>query len=147
MIQQQFLAQPVKINKKGFTLIEAMFAILIMSFIMLGTMTWMISIYRTSTDNMTREEAIKVTQETMEKIRNRRFDSLSTGTNSTNIVRYIQKTPYQFAVTRTITTQVPDIARKLTVNVRWDKNFDGDSIDPEDGNFTSITIIGNKDED
>lgn len=146
------MEQIVMKNNQGFTLIEAMIAILVMTFIMLGTMTWMISIYRTSTDNMVREEAVKLTQEVMERMRNRRFDSLTAGTNSTLTTRYVQKRPIDFEVTRTLTNQVANIAFSLRVNVMWDRNLDVDRTDTSvidgnyDGNYTAITILGNKDE-
>jgi len=134
------------LNKRGFTLIEAMISILIMSFIMLGTMTWMTNVYQTTTENRVNDEAVKLVQQLMENIRSRRYDSLTNGNNATNITRYIKKTPYNFVVNRTIAERAPNLARTILYNVRWDKNRDGDTLDPEDGNFTAITIVGNKDE-
>jgi len=56
-------------NRKGFTLVEVLVAMVIMAIILLGNMAALSLSYRRNLQNILRDEAVKVAQEEMERYR------------------------------------------------------------------------------
>lgn len=80
------MGQPASNNKRGFTLIELMIAMLIIMISMLALLTSIVTSMAANTGNEIRNTAIKVTNETAEALLALPIDDaeLSTGTPHTN---------------------------------------------------------------
>lgn len=116
------------INYKGFTLIEAMVAILILSFAMLGTMTWVSDTYKNSNDIGLRREASKLAQELIETDRMKDNSELCpSGTNPPCnrvelIRRYFKRQNKGFCLVKQVARVVPnsDFTYRVNYNIFWD---------------------------
>jgi prepilin-type N-terminal cleavage/methylation domain-containing protein len=130
------------LNKKGFTLIECLISLAIMSFLMLGTMTWMTQTYNTNTENVLTEEGIKLVQELLETDRNKALTAFP-GANGTeahvNIPIMVKKQRRVYTYARTIRRPNNYIVL-VSYNLTWnynDKNY----------NYNAISAVGKKYDD
>jgi type IV pilus assembly protein PilV len=72
----------VKRNKKGFTLIETLIAISILTIAMLATLNTIVVSMEHGIRNSIRNEAIKIAEKKMNELRNTAFSSLASGTST-----------------------------------------------------------------
>lgn len=125
-------------NNKGFTLIEAVISMLLLTVMMLWTIQSMISAYNYAGRNQLRDEAVRISEELLTTARNTSYAALSPGTTPAyTITRQIRNYDYPFAIDREVVTEVPGLAYSVSVNVGWShkgKNY----------NHTATTIIGDK---
>lgn len=125
-------------NRKGFTLLESVISILLLSLIMLWSMQSMLAAYSLTSRNQIRDEAVRLAGETLTDLRNTPFSSLSAGTMATlNIQRQIRNYDQAFTVEREITSEVAGLAYSADVTVNW--TFKGKNY-----TYNSTTIIADK---
>lgn len=117
---------PSRSDSTGFTLIEVMMAMLIMSVGLLGLLQSVIVAYEHNARNILREEALLIGEEQMSDFltdfRKRGFDTVSS-TQSFSLVRMIAGGRRNFTVTKqpkVLGSDPTNIAvKKLTVSVAW----------------------------
>ncbi len=100
----------------GFTLIELMVAVLIMTIGLLGILDVMINYTRINLDNVMRDEAMRITEETMESLRTAGFDVLAASTSTVTRKVRSMDVPY------TVTTNVRNLSgqsKEIWVEVTW----------------------------
>lgn len=125
-------------NDTGFTLLEAMIAILLLASITLWTMQGMLTAYKFTSRNQIRDEAVRLAEEILTDLRNTPFASLSAGTlPNLNISRQINNYDQSYTIDRNVTSQVPGLAYSVDVVVNW--AFHG-----IDYNYSASTIIADK---
>lgn len=101
---------------KGFTLIELMVAVVILTIGMIGILDVMTRYTRINIDNVMRNEAMRITEAQMEQLRNTPVTALA---NSNVIVtRTFRKINIPFTVATTITNLSPS-SRAVRVQVTW----------------------------
>lgn len=128
----------VTLNKKGFTLLEAMIAMVLLGAITLWTMQSMITAYNFTSRNQIRDEAIKLSAETLTDLRNTPFSAHSLGNMGVlNITRQIRNYAQSYTVNRTITSQVAGTAYSADVIVNW--TYKGTNY-----SYTATTILADK---
>lgn len=123
-------------TNKGFTLLEAVIAIFLLTVMMLWTIQSMVSAYSLASRNQLRDEAVRLTEEILTDDRNKPFSSFAPGTTPTYTVkRQIRNYDYDYSVDREVITEVPGLAYSITINVQWQHK--GTTY-----NNKSTTIIG-----
>jgi prepilin-type N-terminal cleavage/methylation domain-containing protein len=96
--------EPVLKNKKGFTLVEVLIAMVIFLLVSLAMMQTALVGIDSNMINVLRDEAVGIAEETMIAARNTPFDSLVAGTEVLPTVsRNFRNMIEQFIVTRTVT--------------------------------------------
>lgn len=116
-------------NNKGFTLIEAMISILILSFIMLGTMTWVIGAFQNTSEIASRRDATKLAQELLENDRSNNYEALCpenlapacAAIPPANRIRTIKGQQKQFCVVRDYQEVVNGLSARASYNIIWNK--------------------------
>lgn len=120
-------------DKKGFTLIEVMVAILIMMVGVLGLLSTMSVAMKHNIENQRREEVIRVAEEIMSGMRTRQFGVQSA--YSTTTVKS-QVRPVTYVVTERVENVSAGTTVRYQVDVRWTyKNYSA--------LHTIVTIRGN----
>ncbi len=71
---------PVRSNKKGFTLIELLVAMLVMSVGLMAMLDGLTNYIRINMENQMRHEAMRISEATLETLRNSQFSQVSAGT-------------------------------------------------------------------
>lgn len=110
------------LNNKGFTLLEAMIAISLLTFIMLWTLQGMLSAYNFAARNQHRNEGVRVAGEVLTEARNIPYATLSKQTQPSNEVRARQIRNYSAAYTvkKTVTPIGTDgLACSVNIVVSW----------------------------
>jgi type IV pilus assembly protein PilV len=111
-------------GERGFTLIEVMMALLIMTVGLLGLLQSLQVAYQHSTRNRLREEGILLAEEQMNQFRQMRYENV-TATNvftaPTSVKRGIMAGGRKdiFSVTRDARKMEGTSSKKLTVTVQW----------------------------
>ncbi|WP_159441231.1 type IV pilus modification PilV family protein [Desulfopila aestuarii] len=125
-------------NNKGFTLIESVIAILLLTLMMLWTIQAMISAYGYASRNQLRDEAVRLSEELLTTERNTAYAALTPGITPTyTISRQIRNFDHAYSIDRTVTSEVPGLAYSVAINVGWtDKG--------KTYNYSATTIIGDK---
>lgn len=100
---------------RGFTLVEVLVAMLVLLLGMLGSLVGVIAAGDHNLGNALRSEAVKIGQEQLENTRVGRYDLIAP--TSFQVQRQVRKTPQNFQVTTTVTTN--DTLRQVNVNVQW----------------------------
>jgi type IV pilus assembly protein PilV len=113
------MVQTVSLNNKGFTLIEATIATLLLSLIMLWSVQGMIGTYKYSTRNNLRDEAIRLAGETLTDARNTPYASLVIATTTSTVQRQIRSYDVTYTITEDVKTALPNIANSVEVTVAW----------------------------
>ena len=126
----------VMLNKKGFTLIEALVAILILSVLLVGLIPAFIRAYNVIHYSATRDVAVDIAQEMLEKARCADFSSLSNSSQTIN--RRIKKATIPYTVNTTITSLYGDELKAVTVKVFW-------TLKGQQKSYNATTVIGDID--
>ena len=100
-------------GRAGFTLIEAMVSLLILSVILLGLHTGMVTAITMNTENLLRNEAVKLAQERMDKYR---IEPSSDIPGSDSVTRQVRNSN----VTYTLDNNYDDSTNILDMTVEWE---------------------------
>ncbi len=106
------------LNKKGFTLVEMLVAMVVLLLVSLALMQTALIGIDANMVNVLRDEAISIAETEMNDARNISFDSL-TGSSSKTVPRYFRNiSNFSYSVTRTITDLNTD-NKQATITVTW----------------------------
>lgn len=129
----------LKHDKKGFTLIEVMVAMVIMLIGALGLLQTLDVAMEHTIKNQRREEVVRVAEEVMNGMRGLRFDEAINTIAlrpTTTISSKLRASTVKYAVTRNATVVTADATQRYQVDVRWAyKNYSA--------LHTIVTIRGN----
>lgn len=129
--------EPIALKtEEGFTLIEALVAMLILSVILLGALQGLIVSYRTSSTNTLRNEAVNIAEETANTLRNTPYTNLVNGTTVNVVTRQIANASAPFTVTQVVADSVASVAKSIQITISW--NHQGQAI-----THTATIIVGN----
>lgn len=129
--------EPIALKtEEGFTLIEALVAMLILSVILLGALQGLIVSYRTSSTNTLRNEAVSIAEETANVLRNTPYTNLVNGTTVNVVTRQISNASAPFTVTQVVADSVASVAKSIQITISW--NYQGQAI-----THTATIIVGN----
>jgi type IV pilus assembly protein PilV len=103
---------------RGFTLIELMVAMVIMTIGMMGLLDVMASYTRINLDNLMRNEAMRINEARMEILRDADFGTLTLGDSTNTVTRTIRKSDVAFTVKTTISA-LSARSRAADVQVTW----------------------------
>lgn len=123
-------------NEHGFSLIEALVAMLILSVILLGALEGLMVSYRTSSMNALRTEAVSIAEETANTLRNTPYANLINGTTTNTVSRQIANATVPFTVTQVISDAVVNVAKSVQITVAW--THQGQTI-----THTATILVGN----
>jgi prepilin-type N-terminal cleavage/methylation domain-containing protein len=117
---KEHAVQPTaRFNKKGFTFVEVLVAIVILLISMVGILEAMVLAMQQNMETFSRDEAIRIGEQAMNEARNIAFGSLAnTNYNVTRTYKQFSKT---FTVNRTI-TQLSTDSLSIQVQVGWTIN-------------------------
>ena len=123
-------------TEEGFSLIEALVAMLILSVILLGALQGLMVSYRTSSTNTLRNEAISMAEETANALRNTPYANLVDGTTTNIVLRQVANASVPFTVTQVVADSVASVAKSAQITVTWP--YQGQTI-----THTTTIIVGN----
>lgn len=128
-------------NESGFTLVEIMIALLVFTVIMLGVAGGLIAAISTNKGNVVREEALRIAEEELNRLRGEQFTTTATSADLTeNAPDWTALPPVQGNIRGTTTTfaratQISDMAtaatalKRIDVAVGWnDPNNTGGAV-------------------
>lgn len=131
-------SKPHSRKEEGFTLVEIMIALLVFTAIMLGVAAGLIAAIRTNQGNVVREEALRIAEEELNRLRGERFSVFGTAADltanapawsaPTNVIGNIRGTTMTFARARQITDLATSATalKRIEVAVGWnDPNVPG----------------------
>ncbi len=104
-------------NRKGFTIIESLVAIAILSILLLGILASIIVIMDYTTRNLLREEAVKIAEEYADKYRSYPV-SLLPNSKEITVKRKIRNFDVDYTVKIKSTSVNPQL-KQLTITVEW----------------------------
>jgi prepilin-type N-terminal cleavage/methylation domain-containing protein len=107
-------------NKKGFTFVEVLVALTILMVSMLGIIEAMVMAMQQNLENYSRDEAVRIAEQTMNELRDSSFDGLNNATYPPVSRKYKQFTR-TFNVNRTVTALSSD-SRSVELQVSWTIN-------------------------
>ena len=124
-------------NNRGFTLIEALIAILILSVMLLGLIPAFMKAYNVNQEVSLRDAAMDIAHESLEVLRTKGFSNLSS--NSTYVVRRIMKRDVPYTVDTQVASLYGGDVYQVTVKVKWKYRDDNVS-------YNVTTVVGDIDE-
>ena len=107
----------VQSNHNGFTLVEALIAILVLSVMLLGLVPAFLKAYNLQNETALREVAMDIAHERLEMLRSMDIDDISS--NSTSVTRQINKNDVTYTVNSTVTSLFSGDLKQVTVRVYW----------------------------
>ncbi len=126
------MVQNVLLNKKGFTIIEALVSLSILAIVLLGLLAGVLKSYEIVVRNQIRDDAVKITQEILEEMRNSDFDNLPTSISP--ISRQIRNYSVTFTPEIDITDVIQGQVKKVSITVNW-------SYKGKNYSYTAETLI------
>lgn len=108
----------LKKDNKGFTIIEALVAIVILTVLLLGLLSAFLTTYEYSTRNLIRDEAVKIANEYAEKYRNMDVTTIPTSLTET-VNRKIRNGNVQYTVEVASTDLITGKIKQITIKVSW----------------------------
>lgn len=138
VMKNNFLYHSAEIEKDqaGFSLVEAMIAIFLLTIMMLGALRGMTTIYDIGRLNAIRDEGSKLSQEMLTDASNQLYTALVTQA-PVQVARQVKNVDVNFTVTQTVIVQVASVAKSVNILVAW--NYKGKNYSQ-----TSSIIVGNK---
>jgi len=121
-------------NNQGFTLVESMVAILLLSIMMLASFTGLIASYRSTATNALRDEGVILGQEMATLARNTPYASLANST--TYPTRQVSNATVTYTVQQTVSTMVIGLVSAVQIDVSW--GYQGQTFQ-----YTATAIVGN----
>ncbi len=111
----------MKINQKGFTLLEFLVSIVILSVGLLGLLTCVNVAMENNLDNIYRTEAVSIADDRMMLKRSRSFASLSTTSENPDgiLLNRSNRGVFNNYSVREVITQPTDNSKQIVINVSW----------------------------
>ena len=118
-------------NSKGFTIIELLVAMTILAIVLLGLLGGFINIYRYNLNNMLRDEAVLIAQETFEEFRNDNITEIisefqdtvcnpdDNSTGSHRVIRQLRNKNFAFGRQLELLSPSPVDVAPVRVTVCW----------------------------
>lgn len=103
----------------GFTLVEAMIAVFLLTVMMLASTRALVYIKDNSVEGVIRQEVVKLGQELVNDIRNQGYDALTAGTITMISTRHTSGFDVDFSVQRVIANVAPSTARSVVFTISW----------------------------
>lgn len=114
-------------SRKGFTLIEVLVALVILSVAMLGVLDAMAIAMQQNVELYCRDEAVRIAEQDMNQVRNTKFDDL--GNSDYSVTRTYKQFQKTFNVKRTLTKYTEDVSlgtvRSYSVQVQVSYTING----------------------
>ena len=107
------MRQTVRFNKRGFTLIEVLVAMVVLMIAMLAVLDAMTIAMRKNLETFLRDESVRIAEQSMNEARNMSFATLAN--NTQNITRTYKQYAKTFTVNRTVT---PLSANSCSIQLR-----------------------------
>lgn len=104
-------------NNHGFTLVEALVAVLILSIMLLGLLPAFLKAYNLSNETALREAAMDIAHERLEELRSMDIDNISSG--SMSMTQRINKNNVTYTVNSTVTSLLGGDLKKVVLRVYW----------------------------
>lgn len=108
-----------RFSNKGFTLIEVMVALTILVVAMMGILGAMVLAMQQNLENYSRDESVRIAEQTMNELRDADFATLTSGTSTVN--RTYKQRIRSFTVSRTV-AQLSANSRSVQIQVSWSVN-------------------------
>ncbi|WP_419174901.1 PulJ/GspJ family protein [Desulfosediminicola sp.] len=106
-------------SENGFTLLESVIALFLLTIMMLWTMQCMITAYSVSSRNQLRDEAVRIVNERLADARNIPFSNTALQETEVTLNRQIRNYSHAYAVKEVYQTIVNGTASSLTVKATW----------------------------
>jgi prepilin-type N-terminal cleavage/methylation domain-containing protein len=117
------LTSVIKMNRKGFTIIELMVAMMILFISMTAILDFLVKYHRINLENTMRNESMRIAEAQLEQLRNAQFSGLSVGTTTTTTQIPIRRILVNYTVTRTIQAVsaggMAPTSLAIRINVQW----------------------------
>ncbi len=114
------MEQAVLRNNRGFTLLETVIAMTILTIMMLGTLQALIGTYSFARNNTLRDHAVKIAEEMLTDYRNTPFPALANGSiTATQHTRQLNDAAIIFTSQGVITEEVSGVAKSVRIDVSW----------------------------
>lgn len=123
-------------TEKGFSLIEALVAMLILSVILLGALEGLMVSYRTSSLTALRNEGVGIAEEAANAFRNTPYANLVDGTTTITVSRQLANATVPFTVTQVVADSIANVVKSVQITVTW--NHQGRAI-----THTATILVGN----
>lgn len=104
-----------KKDSEGFSLIEVLIAMLLVTLVMLALLEAVTLYIQSNMTNILRDEAVRLTQDTLYEARSKAFASTPAGSTTTSVTRLLRSGSWTYTVNLTI-TNVPPGADDLTAD-------------------------------
>jgi type IV pilus assembly protein PilV len=137
------------LNQKGFSLIELMIAMFIFMIVMLGMLAGVNSSIQTNKGNVLRDEAIRLAEDELSRLRSERFTSMGVSANlaatdwtgPNNITVNVRSGQINYALSRRITDIAGGISplKRIDVAVGW--NDVGGATAPQEPTKMNSQVI------
>lgn len=108
-----------RFNSKGFTFVEVLVALVILMVAMLGILQVMVMAMQQNLEIYSRDEAVRIAEQTMNELRNSSFTGLNNATY--NVSRRYKQFTRTFNVNRTVSALSSD-SRSVELRVSWTIN-------------------------
>lgn len=129
---------PVAVQaERGFTLIEALVSILILTVLMLGLILSLGVTYTTNIKNAYRDQGVKIAQEILEQRASVGYPNLMVGTSTGNVTMSVGGGSVTYNTATTVTEPVANVAKLVRIKVTWD--YRGKSY-----GYNASTVVGNR---
>jgi prepilin-type N-terminal cleavage/methylation domain-containing protein len=122
-------------KNKGFTLIEVVVAIFLITILLLGMLQGLIISKEIVYRNLLRDEAVKIANEFVDKYRNTNLKNIPSS-YTTTVRRKIGNREFQFNVSLSSIDTAGGLVKELTITVEW--NYKGKKY-----NYSIKTLVGN----
>jgi prepilin-type N-terminal cleavage/methylation domain-containing protein len=106
----------VRFNNRGFTLIEVMVALVILAISSMAILNAMVLAMQQNLGTYSRDEAVRIAEQSMNEMRDAPFSTLSSGNFS--IDRTFKNSTRRFSVSRTVESLSTD-SRSIQIQVTW----------------------------
>ncbi len=107
-----------KLKSQGFTLVEAMVALVILVILLLGLLQSLIVYYDVSTRNLLRNEAIRIAYEYADKFRNMPLSSIPASDTYTEN-RQVRNSQVTYSIKTTSVSKTGGKIKEITIEVSW----------------------------
>lgn len=124
---------------QGFTLVEAMIAIFILTVMMLTTTVALVDIQDRGVENVIRQEAVKLGQELINDARNEEFSALPAGSSNQQITRQVAGFDVSYGVQRDIAEVVLNTAKSVNYVITWTSTAKSNAK-----SYTARTLVGRR---
>jgi prepilin-type N-terminal cleavage/methylation domain-containing protein len=108
-----------RFNKKGFTLVEVLVALVVLMIAMLAVLDAMTIAMQKNLETFFRDESVRIAEQAMNEARNASFATLASGTS--NVTRTYKQYAKTFTVNRTI-TPLSTNSCSIQLRVSWAVN-------------------------